>query len=91
MKLLRVVVREDFSRSRCESLIRDMKNAIKELDATPKPVLEHNEKKSQDAAEHGKDKPHRPEMGKNHSSKSVTHHWDKHSLQGKHGKTHAVC
>jgi glutamate decarboxylase len=33
IKLLRVVVREDFSKSRCDLLIRDILAVIKQLDA----------------------------------------------------------
>jgi len=44
MKLMRVVVREDFSRSRCDSLIQDIKyafNALKEMDS--KNIEEHKQ------------------------------------------------
>jgi len=80
MKLVRVVVREDFSRSRCESLIKDLKAAIKTLDEMPDAVLEHHKK----AAE----KPHHE---RKHQNETHIKHHEKHSLQGKHGKTHAVC
>lgn len=33
IKMLRVVVREDFSRSRCEILVRDIISALQALDA----------------------------------------------------------
>jgi glutamate decarboxylase len=33
MKLMRVVVREDFTRSRCDALILDFKNALDTLNA----------------------------------------------------------
>jgi glutamate decarboxylase len=39
-KLLRVVVREDFSRSRCELLLRDILAALKALDAIDKKSVE---------------------------------------------------
>lgn len=39
-KLLRAVVREDFSRSRCELLIRDILAAVKTLDAIDKKSVE---------------------------------------------------
>jgi len=82
IKLLRVVVREDFSRSRCEAFVRDLKAAIKTLDDTPDQVLEHNKKESEkpDSSHHTR-----------HQNKTHIKHQEKHSLQGKHGKTHAVC
>lgn len=82
IKLLRVVCREDFSRSRCEDLIRDMRAAIKELDATPSAVLEHHS-----SAAKSSESPQK----RTHQNATHVRHQDKHSLQGKHGKTHAVC
>ena len=40
MKLLRVVVREDFSRSRCDILIRDILAAVKSLDTWDEKAVE---------------------------------------------------
>lgn len=40
LKLMRVVVREDFSRSRCDALIKDFKLACETLDAMDKPTIE---------------------------------------------------
>jgi len=83
VKLLRVVVREDFSRSRCENFIRDLRAAIKELDNTPKNVFDHqisNAKQSQQTSQN-----------KIHQNQTHLRYHEKHSLQGKHGKTHAVC
>jgi glutamate decarboxylase len=39
-KLLRVVVREDFSRSRCELLIRDIVAALRALDTVDQKTVE---------------------------------------------------
>jgi len=79
LKLLRVVVREDFSMHRCETFLRDLKSAIAQLEATPQVVLDHD------------DKSHQAKTAevKKHSQKH--HHHEKHSLAGKEGKTHAIC
>jgi len=84
LKLMRVVVREDFSRSRCEALIVDIKFALECLDAMDKKRMKEHE---------------------DHVKRMVTGAWqtntrrrmssiysdEDHSLQGKTGKTHAVC
>lgn len=79
LKLLRVVVREDFSRHRCETFVRDLREAIDTLDKTPKVVLDHQE----DVAK--KDIVTAQKKSQKH------HHHEKHSLAGKHGKTHGIC
>lgn len=44
MKMLRVVVREDFTRSRCDALIADFKLALQTLDKLDaKKIQEHKE------------------------------------------------
>jgi glutamate decarboxylase len=44
MKMLRVVVREDFTKSRCDALIADFKLALQTLDALDaKKIEEHRE------------------------------------------------
>lgn len=40
LKMLRVVVREDFSRSRCEILLKDIIAALHALDATDELAIE---------------------------------------------------
>lgn len=79
LKLLRVVVREDFSRDRCETFLRDLKDALKTLDATPKVVLEHQAEAVAVSTQ----------VKHKHSHKH--HHREQHSLQGTDGKTHAIC
>ena len=81
LKMMRVVVREDFSRSRCDALITDLKMALDEL-------TKMDEKKVKEHQEHIKNHGHRTGRTKN-----VNSHFsdEKHSLSGKHGKTHAVC
>ena len=81
LKLMRVVVREDFSRARCDTLIKDIKlslDTLKEMDKETvdshvKHVNKHNTSSGKKGRTHG--------------------HYrnEKHSLQGKTGKTHAVC
>ena len=81
LKMMRVVVREDFSRNRCDALIKDIKivmDTLKETDSQW--IKEHNEHKVKQQSRAPKHK--------------INHHYQKgvkHSLQGKHGKTHAVC
>ncbi|KAI7213280.1 glutamate decarboxylase [Hortaea werneckii] len=82
-KLMRVVVREDFSRSRCDALIADIKLAVDELkkvEAAGK-LEQHQEHIRNHATKTGK---HQNRMNQHYSD-------EKHSLQGKHGKTHGVC
>lgn len=81
LKLLRVVVREDFSRSRCDALIKDVKLVMEVLKKTDPEFLKAHQK-------------HMKEQMKGTTERSkINDHYgkDKHSLQGKHAKTHAVC
>jgi len=81
LKMMRVVVREDFSRSRCDALIADIKLAFDTLSKMDEKQLEqHVEHRKTHGARSGK---HR-KMNQHFTDES-------HSLQGKHGKTHAVC
>lgn len=81
LKLMRVVVREDFTKSRCDALIADLKLALQELGKMDERQLgEHTERMKTRA------------VGKSMVARTNTHFTDEtHSLQGKHGKTHAVC
>ena len=81
LRLMRVVVREDFSRSRCDALISDLKMAMQTLGKMDEQqVKEHKEAVKTRASNTGK------------QDKMNQHFTDeKHSLQGKTGKTHAVC
>jgi len=81
LKMMRVVVREDFSRSRCDALIADIKLAFEELKKMDDLKLaQHREHMKSHGARTGK-------------HKGINSHYadEKHSLHGKHGKTHAVC
>ncbi|OAA57609.1 glutamate decarboxylase [Niveomyces insectorum RCEF 264] len=81
LKMLRVVVREDFSWNRCDALIADIKLSMTYLDQMDKESI----RKTQEF------------MRQHTLSSSRAHHnhpkfrKEKHSLQGKTGKTHAVC
>ena len=81
LKLMRVVVREDFSRARCDALVSDIKLAVdtlKKMDAQK--VEEHQEHVKKHVTNSGKATHNAPQYRK-----------EKHSQQGKTGKTHAVC
>jgi glutamate decarboxylase len=81
LKMMRVVVREDFSRSRCDALVSDLKLALEELTKMDAARLKLHEER-------------RKNVGKlSGKHDKVNDHFadEKHSLKGKHGKTHAVC
>jgi glutamate decarboxylase len=83
MKLMRVVVREDFTRSRCDALICDFKLAIDTLNAMDEERIKQNKEHQQrfKVVEHLR-----------RGSVLNQHFADEdHSLKGQHGKTHAVC
>jgi glutamate decarboxylase len=82
LKMMRVVVREDFSRSRCDSLVTDINQAVNTLKSMDKQRIEEH-------LNHVKKNSHVAKGTGRHTH----HHYknEKHSLQGKTGKTHAVC
>ncbi len=92
LKMLRVVVREDFSRSRCEQLILDIKLCIgllEEMDEKQlKELTEFVKKRDGMVTErgrgHGKGGHKMPEEGNKYKDQS-------HNLHGKTNKTHPVC
>lgn len=78
LKLMRIVVREDFSRSRCDALISDLKfalNTLEDMDA----------KKMRDHYDHIK----RSQTFKRRPTTHIAR--EDHSLQAKTGKTNAIC
>ncbi|KAI9808205.1 MAG: hypothetical protein M1825_004662 [Sarcosagium campestre] len=81
LKLMRVVVREDFSRSRCDSLVADIQHALKSLGTMDAKRLEEHVAHAFLMATRSSRASH------NH----IAYQDEKHSLQGKTGKTHAVC
>ncbi|GAA5909619.1 hypothetical protein JCM5296_002371 [Sporobolomyces johnsonii] len=85
MKLLRVVVREDFSRSRAITFLRDLKDTLHYLDHAPAEIQKHLSKSE------GSGTPAVAASRVKHSKKHHVHLHEKHSLQGKYGKTHAIC
>ncbi|TVY12908.1 Glutamate decarboxylase [Lachnellula arida] len=80
LKMLRVVVREDFSKSRCDQLLGDVKLCMQVLDAMDPKEIEKHSKLIKNVTHSGKSK---------HNSSHYKN--EKHSLQGKTGKTHAIC
>ncbi|KAF2860243.1 glutamate decarboxylase [Piedraia hortae CBS 480.64] len=83
LKMMRVVVREDFSRSRCDALVQDIRMAFDELKRMDERKLEvHKETMELDNA-----------IRKQRAGSIVNTHFanETHSLKGKHGKTHGVC
>lgn len=106
MKMLRVVVREDFSKSRCDLLIHDIKLCLGMLENSDAETIKRQEAFIRDhIASHGKNK----HQSRHHASKHYSVSTNKgyngclktnrgvcvkgegHSLQGKTGKTHAIC
>jgi len=77
---MRVVVREDFSKSRCDSLVTDIKMALQVLGEMDRKTMERYQ-------DHVKNNTRSGRAG------TTVHHYkhEKHSLQGKHGKSHPVC
>jgi len=81
MKLMRVVVREDFSKNRCDTLVADIKLALQVLGEMDKRTMEkYQDHVRQHSSNVGKAKHNHPKYQN-----------EKHSLAGKTGKTHAVC
>ncbi|KAJ4250242.1 hypothetical protein NW762_012057 [Fusarium torreyae] len=81
VKMLRIVVREDFTRSRCDSLLQDLEichKLLKDMDKESSKMLEQHINK------------HVTSMGRADSSHPA-YADETHSLQGKTGKTHSVC
>ncbi|KAH6872724.1 hypothetical protein J4E91_001094 [Alternaria rosae] len=85
MKMLRVVVREDFTKSRCDALLADFKLALQTLDKL-------DAKKIEEHKQHAFAMRRRSTIVSPIYKKKATDHFDEdHSLQAKSGKTHAVC
>ncbi|KAL2265755.1 hypothetical protein VTJ83DRAFT_6855 [Remersonia thermophila] len=80
MKMIRVVVREDFTKTRCDNLIADIKLSQQVLDQ----MDEESIKKQQELL-------HRHHVAARRASLHPKYRKEKHSLQGKTGKTHAIC
>ena len=77
-----VVVREDFSRSRCDSLVCDIRAVSENLQKMDAGRIDEH-------VDAGKARRTRGNRGRH-----ARHHYNnasKHNLSGKHGKTHAIC
>ena len=83
LKMMRVVVREDFSRSRCDALIADIRLAFEELKKVEQAgTLDQHREILRD---------HATRSGRQRGRMNAQFRDQGHSLQGKHGKTHGVC
>jgi len=106
MKLMRVVVREDFTKSRCDALIADFKLALETLDAMDTKRLQQQKEyvdlryptvpsEANFCFRHVAEFLMRRRstlLGSLPPKRQATAHFtDDHSLQGQHGKTHGVC
>jgi glutamate decarboxylase len=89
MKMLRVVVREDFTRSRCDALIADFKLALQTLDSLDAKKIQEN-REHQVAMRRRSTLVSTPIFSKGKKENNMFGD-EEHSLQGKTGKTHAVC
>lgn len=85
LKLLRIVLREDFTRSRCDLFVRDLAASLDHLETLDKGAIEAHREAFQKRADGGRVKHERKggadKIGGKHA----------HSLQGKFGKSHNVC
>ncbi|KAF7537015.1 hypothetical protein G7054_g4016 [Neopestalotiopsis clavispora] len=81
LKMLRVVVREDFTKNRCDALIVDIKLCIDLLESMDKESIKKHQEFLRKHSVNSAQASHNHKNFKN----------EKHSIQGKHGKTHAVC
>ncbi|KAI1214303.1 glutamate decarboxylase [Annulohypoxylon truncatum] len=81
LKMLRVVVREDFTKNRCDALITDIRYCQQLLEQLDKESIRKQEEFiRKHAMNSGQAKHNHPRFRK-----------EKHSIQGKHGKTHSIC
>ena len=76
LKMMRVVVREDFSRSRCDALVMDIKMAVESLSKMDKKTIDTHLDHVKKTSTHSHKSKHNHGQYKN----------EKHSLQGKTGK-----
>ncbi|KAE8374917.1 pyridoxal phosphate-dependent transferase [Aspergillus bertholletiae] len=81
LKMMRVVLREDFTMHRCNILLEDIKSALKSLEQMDNEMIE---KYTLHLKAHGHSERKLPRQHAHYKH-------EKHSLQGKHGKTHLVC
>ena len=94
MKMMRVVIREDFSRSRCEQLITDLKMCLGLMEEMDEKMMAQYKEFQKKREKHMKGPKWHTEKkdGKGVGEKSSEKYGDQsHNLQGKTGKTHPVC
>jgi glutamate decarboxylase len=98
MRMMRVVVREEFSMDRCDSLLVDFKLATQTLDSMDKAMIAKYQTyvspENLILCDYLTDFQSHMKTQRNHPRHQNTHpHYknEKHSLQGKTGKTHGVC
>lgn len=98
MRMMRVVVREEFSMDRCDSLLVDFKLATQTLDSMDKAMIAKYQTyvspENLILCNYLTDFKSHMKTQRNHPRHQNTHsHYknEKHSLQGKTGKTHGVC
>ncbi|KAK6824778.1 hypothetical protein PG989_013469 [Apiospora arundinis] len=82
LKMLRVVVREDFTKNRCDALIMDIKYCMELLEQMDRDSVKKMEEfiKTHHHTNSSQSKHNHPRFAN-----------EKHSIQGKHGKTHSIC
>ena len=83
LKMMRVVVREDFSRSRADALLTDIKLCVQELEKVDAQWMKDHMRQMRKAKT--------DRMPKQHDSVKKHYGKGRHNLQDKHDKTHAVC
>lgn len=80
LKLMRVVIREDFTKARCDQLIFDIRQTLAALDSMAKVEIEkHEELVKRTVTHHGKNR-----------NQNKHYKGEKHTL-AKHGKTQPIC
>ncbi|KAJ3495571.1 hypothetical protein NLG97_g3295 [Lecanicillium saksenae] len=85
MKMMRIVIREDFSRSRCGLLIKDMKLCCQQLEQDGQQFVKRME------SNYEQHKAARQDRGNSLHNGDSEYKNEHHSLSGKTGKSHPVC
>ncbi|KAJ6779650.1 hypothetical protein PWT90_05771 [Aphanocladium album] len=85
MKMMRIVIREDFSRCRCGLLIKDMKLCCHHLEQDGKQFVKRMESHYEEHTEARKDRASLLHNG------NAEYQNEYHSLSGKAGKSNPVC
>jgi glutamate decarboxylase len=95
LKMMRIVLREDFSMDRCNVLVEDMKMAMNTLEEMDRAMIEQYIRYvllltycDSEADGYVRHSSRQSQSGK---PDHPVYPGEKHSLQGKTGKTHAVC